>query len=139
MVQDNISSIEIKNQQEYEELKNYLKLANGTSEHVLSATWRCIKHMQSVLDLPSQISMKFLVNLFNNLEETRKAFNFHINTFTQLNELFHEITTIRMKLNLPEKSTIPDVLSRINPEIVRSLGLDENSLLNRLLQLYFPY
>lgn len=139
MVQENISSLEIKTQQEYEELKNYLRLAKGSSEHVLSATWRCIKHMQSALDLPSQMPIKNLVNLFNNLEETRKAFNFHINSFTQLNELFHEITTIRMKLRLPEKCTISDVLSRINLEIARSVGLDENSLLNRLLQLYFPY
>ncbi len=138
MVQENISSKEIKNQQEYEELKNYLKQADSSSEHVLSATWRCIKHMQSALDLPSQIPIKDLVNLFNNLEETRKAFNFQINTFTQLNELFHELRTVGVKLKLSEKCTIREILSRINPEIAHSVGLDENSLLIRLLQIHFP-
>lgn len=121
-----------------QELKKYLKLANNSSEHTLIATWRCIKHMQSALDLPPQIPIEDLVDLFNNLEEIRKAFNFQIENFTQLNEIFWEIQTIKKKLNFPEDYSISDVLSRINSKLIPTLGLAENSLLKRLLHLYLP-
>ena len=132
MIHEDLSS------QEYKELKNHLKLANGSSEHDLIATWRCIKHMQSELDLPPQTPVRELVKLFNNFEEIQKFFNLQINNFSQLNELFCELIIVKAKLNLPEDSSVTDVLSRINPELVHSLDLEENSFLKRLLQLYLP-
>lgn len=132
MIHEDLSS------QEYKELKNHLKLANGSSEHALIATWRCIKHMQSELDLPPQTPVRELVKLFNNFEEIQKFFNLQINNFSQLNELFCELIIVKAKLNLPEDSSVTDVLSRINPELVHSLDLEENSFLKRLLQLYLP-
>ncbi len=132
MIHEDLSS------QEYKELKNHLKLANGSSEHALIATWRCIKHMQSELDLPPQTPVGELVKLFNNFEEIQKFFNLQINNFSQLNELFCELIIVKAKLNLPEDSSVTDVLSRINPELVHSLDLEENSFLKRLLQLYLP-
>lgn len=132
MIREDLSS------QEYKELKNHLKLANGSSEHALIATWRCIKHMQSELDLPPQTPVGELVKLFNNFEEIQKFFNLQINNFSQLNELFCELIIVKAKLNLPEDSSVTDVLSQINPELVHSLDLEENSFLKRLLQLYLP-
>ena len=130
------SSEESKKQQEQKELQNYLKLVNGSSEHVLIATWRCIKHMQSALNLPPNTPIEDLVDLFNNLEEIRKTFNFQIENFTQLNEIFWEIKNIKKKLNFPYDYSITDVLTRINSNLIPALGLDENSLLKKLLQLY---
>ncbi|UCG02403.1 MAG: hypothetical protein JSW11_00115 [Candidatus Heimdallarchaeota archaeon] len=138
MSYEDSSSEEEKRQQELKELKKYLKLANGSSEHALIATWHCIKHMQSALNLPPHTPIEDLVNLFDSLEEIRKAFNFHIENFTQLNEIYWEITTIKKRLNFPEDSSITDILSRIKPNVIPALGLDENSLLKRLLQLYLP-
>ncbi len=132
MIHEDLSS------QEYKELKNHLKLANGSSEHALIATWRCIKHMQSELDLPPETPVGELVKLFNNFEEIQKFFNLQINNFSQLNELFCELIIVKAKLNLPEDSSVTDVLSRINPELVHLLDLEENSFLKRLLQLYLP-
>ncbi len=136
MMNEDPSLEDIKRRQEFEELKNYLKSLNSTSEHVLTATWRFIKHMQSDLNLPSQTPMGELVELFNNLEEIRKFFNLKISSFTQLNELFYEIKTLKEKLNLPDDSSITDILSRISPESIPFLGLGENSLLKRLLILF---
>jgi len=79
-----------------------------------------------------------LVSLFNNLEEIRKTFNFQIGNFTQLNEIFWEFNTIKKRLNFPEEYSITDVMSRINFQLIPNLGLDETSLLKRLLQLYLP-
>lgn len=136
MMNEDPSLEDIKRRQEFEELKNYLKTLNSTSEHVMTATWRFIKHMQSDLNLPSQTPMGELVELFNNLEEIRKFFNLKISSFTQLNELFYEIKTLKEKLNLPDDSSITDILSRISPESIPFLGLGENSLLKRLLILF---
>lgn len=136
MMNEDPSLEDIKRRQEFEELKNYLKSLNSTSEHVLTATWRFIKHMQSDLNLPSQTPMGELVELFNNLEEIRKFFNLKISSFTQLNELFYEIKTLKEKLNLPDDSSITDILSRISPESIPFLGLGESSLLKRLLILF---
>lgn len=138
MFYDELSSEESKRQQELDELKSYLKLAKDSSEHVLIATWRCIKHMQSVLNLPPHTPIKDLVNLFNNLEEIRKTFNFQIGNFTQLNEIYWGIKTIKEKLNFPEYFSTTDVLSSINTHLIPALGLDESSLLKKLLELYLP-
>lgn len=124
--------------QELKELKSFLQLANGDSEHVLAATWRCIKHMQSALNLAPQTPIEDLINLFNNLEEIRKTFNFQIGNFTQLNEIFWEMKSIKKKLNFPEHYTTTDVISRINHQLIPALGLDESSLLKTLLELYLP-
>ncbi|MFX0125307.1 MAG: hypothetical protein ACFFAE_16890 [Candidatus Hodarchaeota archaeon] len=129
---------EEKTQQEFKDLKKYLKLANDSSEHVLIATWHCIKHMQSTLNLPPHTPIEELVNLFNNLEEIRKTFNFQIENFVQLNEIFWEIKTIKKKLNFPENYSITDVLSSIDSKLIPGLDLDEDSLLKKLLQLYLP-
>jgi hypothetical protein len=132
------SSEESVRQKELIAIKKYVKLANGSSEHALIATWHCIKHMQSALNLSLQTPIEDLVGLFNNLEEIRKTFNFQIENFYQLNEIFWEIKTVKRKLNYPEDYSISDVLSRINAKLIPSLGLDENSLLKKLLQLYLP-
>jgi hypothetical protein len=136
MTHEGLSSEERK--QELEELKSYLKLANGTSEHALIATWRCIKHMQSALNLAPQTPIEDLISLFNDFEEIRKTFNFQIGNFTQLNEIFWEIKFIKKKLNFPESYTITDVISSINYQLIPVLGLDESSLLKKLLELYLP-
>jgi len=139
MTHDNPSSEEGKRKQELVKLKDYLELIdNDSSEHTLIATWRCIKHMQSTLNLSPQTSIEDLVSLFNNLEEIRKTFNFQIGNFTQLNEIFWEFNTIKKRLNFPEEYSITDVMSRINFQLIPNLGLDETSLLKRLLQLYLP-
>ncbi len=136
MTQEDPSSEESMRQKELIAIKKYVKLANGSSEHALIATWHCIKHMQSTLNLPLQTPIEDLVDLFNNLEEIRKTFNFQIENFSQLDEIFWEIKTVKRKLNFPENYSITDVLSRINAKLIPTLGLDENSLLKKLLQLY---
>ncbi|MFW9906297.1 MAG: hypothetical protein ACFFFH_18395 [Candidatus Thorarchaeota archaeon] len=135
---EDFSSEDGRRQKELNKLKNYLKLADDSSEHVLIATWRSIKHMQSVLNLSSQTTIEDLINLFNNFEEIRKVFNFQIGNFTQLNEIFWEIKAIKKKLNFPEYYTTSDVISGINYQLIPALGLDESSLLKRLLELYLP-
>ncbi len=136
MIHKDISPKDRQKHREVEQLKEYLKLANGSSEQVLIATWRCIKHMQSELELPSQTPVEELVKLYKNLEEIRKVFNYHINSFSQLNELLHEIKLVGDKLNLPNNCSITDILSQINSDLIPSLGLNENSLLKQLLLLY---
>ncbi|MFX1285644.1 MAG: hypothetical protein ACFFB5_18535 [Promethearchaeota archaeon] len=138
MIRNGLSLKDNDEQREVNQLKEYLKLANGTSEHVLIAKWRCIKHMQSDLELPSQTPIDKLVKLYNNLEEIRKAFNYQINDFSQLNELFHDVTAVRDRLNFPKDYSTTDVLSRLNSDLIPFLGLKENSLLKQLLLLYQP-
>lgn len=138
MTHDDPSLEESKKRQELIELKGYLKLMDDSSEHTLIATWRSIKHMQSVLKLSPQTSIEELVNLFNNLEEIRRAFNFQIGNFSQLNEIFWEMKTIKERLNFPEEYSITEVMSQINSQLIPFLGLEETSLLKKLLQLYLP-
>ncbi|MFX0016532.1 MAG: hypothetical protein ACFFB2_16475 [Promethearchaeota archaeon] len=138
MTYENLILEDLKGQKEYQELKDYLKIASGSSEHDLIATWRCIKHMQSALDLPPHTSIEDLVKLFNNLEDVRKTFNFHVNKFVQLYEIFCEINSIRQKLHLPDFCSTSDVLSQIERELVPFLGLKKDSLLKQLLKYYLP-
>lgn len=139
MTHYNPSSEESKRKQELIKLKDCLELVDDdSSEHTLITTWHCIKHMQSALNLSPQTPIEDLVNLFKNLEEIRKTFNFQIGDFIQLNEIFWEFNTIKKRLNLPEDYSITEVMSRINFQVIPYLGLDETSLLKRLLQLYLP-
>ncbi|UCE12656.1 MAG: hypothetical protein JSV04_10735, partial [Candidatus Heimdallarchaeota archaeon] len=92
--------------------------------------------MQSDLNLPPQTPIRELIKLFNTFQEIRKAFDLHTNNFSQLNELYIEIVTIREMLDLPKNLSINEVLSQIPPELVPFLGVGRNSLLERLLQLY---
>ncbi|UCG89902.1 MAG: hypothetical protein JSU57_05415 [Candidatus Heimdallarchaeota archaeon] len=136
MFHKDLASKDSEKQREVKQLKEFLKLTNGSSEHDLIATWRFIKHMQSELELPSQTPIEELVKLYNNFEEIRKVFNYQINNFTQLNELYHEINAVRDKLNILKSCSVTEVLSQINFELIPSLGFEDNSLLKRLLLLY---
>lgn len=136
MTHEFFSPKDLKKLPEFKELKNHLKQVSGSSEHVLTAAWRFIKHMQSELNLPPQTPMRELIRLFNAFQEIRKAFDLHTNNFSQLNELYVEIITVREMLDLPKDLSVTEILSRITPELVPSLGVGRNSLLERLLQFY---
>ena len=126
----------IKGLKDFNELKRLLNLNGKASEHDIIATCRILKHMQTELNLPPEISIKQLVSLYNKLTEIRAVFDLETNNFTQLNELFVEITTVREMADIPEDKPLPDLLFSLRTKNLSDFGLGKNSLLEKLLRYY---
>lgn len=135
MVLKDLLSFEITNQNDLNTLKKHLAVPNSISEYELVSTWKIIRHMSTVLELPLQTPIKDLINLFKELKEIQYALNLQNPNFIQLNVLYVELTTIREMLNLPKTLPIADVVARAKQEVLPSLGIGDNSLLERVLHL----
>lgn len=135
MVLKDLLAVELTNQKDLDELKEHLDLPNFFSECELVSTWRIIRHMSSVLELPLNTPIKDLVGLYKKLKEIQKVFTLQNPNFLQLNVLYVEITTVREMLNLSETTSIAEVVDRVKQEVLPTLGIGEHSLLERVLKL----
>ncbi|MFX0150125.1 MAG: hypothetical protein ACFFAJ_05050 [Candidatus Hodarchaeota archaeon] len=135
MVLKDLLSIEPTSQNDLNALKKHLALPKTVSEHELVSTWKIIRHMSTVLELPLTTPIKDLINLFKKLKEIQHVFNLQNPNFIQLNVLYVELTTVREMLSLPETLPLADVVDRAKQEVLPSLGIGDNSLLERVLQL----
>jgi hypothetical protein len=136
MVLKEFLSNEQKTSQEIKVLKNHLKLSKDSSEHDLIAKLRAINHMRVQLDIPSHISFSEVVTLFFRFEEIRKVFDLKTNNFHSLNKLYIEIATVKDMLNLPKEAPLTETVACVKPEILPSLGVGTNSLLEKVLTFY---
>lgn len=134
-MQKNSISVNPTNQVDLQELKKQLNLPNSTPEVEVEATWRMIRHMNSVLELPVDTPIKTLVELFEKLREIQQVFKLQNTNFIQLNVLHVELITVRDMLNLPETMSIVEVINQITPEILPTLGVGEDSFLEKVLRL----
>ncbi|MFX0185705.1 MAG: hypothetical protein ACFE95_21680 [Candidatus Hodarchaeota archaeon] len=129
-------SNEPKTSQEIRVLKNHLKLSKNPSKHDLMANWRSIHHMRAQLDIPTHVSFNEVVTLFFHFEEIRELFDLKTNNFHSLNTLYVEIATVKDMLNLPKEAPLTETVASVKPEILPSLGVGINSLLEKVLTLY---
>ncbi|MFX0126214.1 MAG: hypothetical protein ACFFAE_21520 [Candidatus Hodarchaeota archaeon] len=124
-------------EKELKELRKLLSLRGDISEGVVMATWNFLKKMQQELDLPTLSPIKQHYYFFQKLKEIRRALNLSL-TFTQLNQLYVEITTLRDLLGLPEITPISEIISIVQREaldLFASLDNRADSLLFRILLL----
>ncbi|MFX1283944.1 MAG: hypothetical protein ACFFB5_09825 [Promethearchaeota archaeon] len=124
-------------EKELKELRKLLRLRGNISERVVMATWSFLKRMQQELDLPSLSPIKQHYYFYLKLEEIRHALKLSLN-FTQLNQLYVEITTLRDLLGLPEITPISKIISIVQREaldLFASLDNRADSLLFRILLL----
>ncbi len=141
MLRNSITSNEVKGKSnlETEELR-ILKLIitdeKELTEHQLIAKWKILKHMQSELELPSDISIFELLTLFKKFEEIRNTFGLETINFKQLNEILINIVTVKDMLDFPSETSISEIVSNLIFRDIANLGLGENSLLEKLLLLY---
>ncbi|NHJ01585.1 MAG: hypothetical protein EAX86_05550 [Candidatus Heimdallarchaeota archaeon] len=141
MLRNSITSNEVKGKSnlETEELR-ILKLIitdeKELTEHQLIAKWKILKHMQSELELPSDVSIFELLALFKKFEEIRNTFGLETINFKQLNEILINIVTVKDMLDFPSETSISEIVSNLIFRDIANLGLGENSLLEKLLLLY---
>jgi hypothetical protein len=135
MVLKDLLVVDLTSQKDLDELKEHLDLPNFFSECELVSTWRVIRHMSSVLELPLDTPIKDLVGLYKKLKDIQQVFTLQNPNFIQLNVLYVELTTVREMLNLPETSSIAEVVDRAKQEVLPTLGIGDNSLLEKVLKL----
>ena len=120
----------------FNELKRLLNLNGSASEHEIISTCRILKHMQVELNISQKTPLSELVSLYNKLTEIRAVFDLETNNFSQLNELFIEITTVREMVGIPRDRPLPELLVSLRSKTLSSFGIGENSLLEKLLRYY---
>ncbi len=122
---------------ELKELRRLLSLNGDISERAVMITWSALRKMQRELDLPSLSPIKQHYYFYRKLEEIRRVMNLSMN-FTQLNQLYIEITTLRDLLGLPEITPISEIITIVRKEsleLFASLDNRADSLLFRILLL----
>jgi hypothetical protein len=130
---NNLISSELKKLEELKKLRIILKSDDGLFDHAVNEVWCTLKQMKLTLGLDPQIPIDELVRIFKQFVEIRMVFNLKPNDYSQLNELLIEITVVKDMLNLPDTTTLPEVLSQIKPEQLSSLGIGNDSLLEKMM------
>ncbi|UCG01306.1 MAG: hypothetical protein JSW11_17020 [Candidatus Heimdallarchaeota archaeon] len=140
MTYNSIFSTERKISQEIEnqkELQRLLSLKGITSEKVVKKTWILLKKMQKELHLPTLYPIKQHYHFYLKLDEIQKILNHYLD-FSQLNQLFNELTALRDLLGLPETASISKIITTIWKEPLErlvSLDMGYDSLLLKILML----
>ncbi|MHA2244751.1 MAG: helix-turn-helix domain-containing protein [Candidatus Hodarchaeales archaeon] len=126
-------------QKEQNELRRVLSLKGIVSEKSIHNIWRILRKMQEELELPSLSPIRQHYYFYQKLEEIRKTLNLSFLDFSQLNQLYNEITALRELLGLPETTPIHKIITMIQKESLEklaSLDLSYNSLLLKILLLH---
>lgn len=126
-------SNELRKLEELKKLRIILKLDDRLFDHAVNQLWCSLKQMKSDLGLAPQTPIDDLVYIFKRFEEIRMVFNIKDPDYDQLNVLLVEITAVRGMLNLPDSTPLPEVLSQIKPELLPTLGLGSDSLLEKMM------
>jgi len=109
-------------QKELNELRRILNLKGIISERVILTIWRILIKMKEELVLPSLSPIKQHYYFYLKLEEIRKAIHLPYTDFTQLNQLYNEITALREHLGLPETTPISEIINLIQKESLEKLA-----------------
>ena len=133
MLLNNLLSTELRKLEELKKLKIILKSDDGLFDHAVNAVWCTLKQMKLILGLNHQIPIDDLVRIFKQFEDIRIVFNLKSNDYSQLNQLLIEITVVKDMLNIPNTTKLTEVLSQIKPEQLSSLGIGNDSLLEKML------
>ena len=123
---------------ELDDLKRLLKMKGDIKEFQIQETWNSLKSMQDELELPSLYPMKQHYYFYLRLEEIRNALAPFSSDFIQLNQLHVEINLLRGLLELPESSSISEVISLIRNkslEELMALEFGSDSLLLKVILL----
>ena len=126
-------------QEEIKDLQRLLSLKDNISDDIVITTWNSLKKMQEELELSSLYPIKQHYYFFQKLEEIRKALNLTSTNFTQLNQLYIEIITIRELFGLPETTSMSEIITLIQRESLEnlaSLDIKHDSLLLKFLLLH---
>jgi hypothetical protein len=140
MINNSLFSLEVKEAQEIQnqkELRRLLSLRGITSEEEIKTAWIHLKEMQKELHLPTLYPIKQHYHFYQKLVEIQKTLN-HSLDFSQLNQLFTEITALRELLGLPETIAISKIIQRVRTEPLErliSLDIGYDSLLLKFLLL----
>ncbi len=127
-------SQEVQNQKE---LRRLLSLKGIKSENIVKTTWYLLKKMQKELHLPTLYPIKQHYHFYQKLDEIQKTLN-HSLDFSQLNQLFNEITALRELLGLPETISTSKIITLVRKEPLErliSLDIGYDSLLLKILML----
>ena len=130
---------ELHEQKELDDLRRILNLKGIFSEKIILKIWRILIKMKEELGLQSLSPIKQHYYFYLKLEEIRKAIHLPYMDFTQLNQLYNEITALREHLGLPETTPISEIVTTIQKESLEklaSLDLRYNSLLLKILFLH---
>ncbi|MFW9902734.1 MAG: hypothetical protein ACFFFH_00260 [Candidatus Thorarchaeota archaeon] len=133
MFLNDILSNELRKLEEIKKLRIILKLDDRLFDYAVNELWHSLKQMKSDLILPTQTPIEDLVHIFKRFEEIRMVFSLKDPDYSQLNELLVEITAIKAILKLPDSTPLPEVLSQIKPEQLPTLGLGNDSLLQKMM------
>lgn len=133
MFLNDILSKELRKLEEIKKLRIILKLDDRLFDYAVNELWCSLKQMKSDLILPPQTPIEDLVHIFKRFEEIRMVFSLKDPDYCQLNELLVEITAVKAMLNLPDSTPLPEVLSQIKPEQLPTLGLRNDSLLQKMM------
>ena len=123
-------------QKELKELRRLLSLKGIISEYAIQRTWYFLRKMQDELELPSLDPIKQHYYFYQKLEEIRNALHLPYLDFTQLNQLYNEITALRELLGLSETTPVSKIITMIqkeSPEKLVSSEVRYDSLLLRIL------
>ncbi len=133
MLLNNLLSTELRKLEELRKLKIILKSDDGLFDHAVNAVWCTLKQMKLALGLDYQTPIDDLVRIFKQFNTIRILFNLKSNDYSQLNQLLIEITVVKDMLNLPDTTPLPEILSQIKPEQLSSLGIGNDSLLEKMM------
>lgn len=133
MLLNNLLSTELRKLEELRKLKIILKSDDRLFDHAVNVVWCTLKQMKLVLGINYQIPIDDLVRIFKQFEDIRIVFNLKSNDYSQLNQLLIEITVVKDMLNIPNTTKLTEVLSQIKPEQLSSLGIGNDSLLEKML------
>ncbi|MHA2074458.1 MAG: hypothetical protein ACW97X_07550 [Candidatus Hodarchaeales archaeon] len=130
---NNLISHELKKLEELRKLRIILKSDDGLFDHAVNEVWCTLKQMKLTLGLDPQIPIDELARIFKQFIEIQMVFNLKTYDYSQLNELLIEITVVRDMLNLPDTTPLSEVLFQIKPEQLSSLGIGNDSLLEKMM------
>jgi len=133
MFLNDMLSNELRKLEEIKKLRIILKLDDRLFDYAVNELWHSLKQMKSDLILAPQTPIEDLVHIFKRFEEIRMVFSLKDPDYSQLNELLVEITAVKAMLNLPDSTPLPEVLSQIKPEQLPTLGLGNDSLLQKMM------
>ncbi len=126
-------STELRKLEELKKLKIILKSDDGLFDHAVNEVWCTLKQMKLILGINPQIPIDDLVRIFKQFEDIRIVFNLKSNDYSQLNQLLIEITVVKDMLNIPNTTKLTEVLSQIRHEQLSSLGIGNDSLLEKMM------
>ena len=124
---------ELKENRDLKELHRLLSLKEAVPDNLVAETMDSLKQMQKELDLPSLHPIKQHFYYYQNLEEIRSIFQFNNWSYSELNELYIEISIFKRHLEIPTSVSISSTVKLIQQEEPMFLNLSKDSLLYRVL------